>query len=162
MKRQWRIIRLETSRRRLKKHFLNASETPLKKAYALALGVFIGVLPLWGIQVLSALFSAHYFKLNKPLAVVGSYINVTPLLPIIIYLSLRIGLLILGIHDVNLMLNEITLSTATAYLGAYLIGSIPIAFAFSVLFGGVAFVFFNIIKNLQQSIKTASKQLLST
>jgi len=133
MKRQWRIIKLETSSRRIKKHFFNPKESPLKKAYSIALGVFIGVLPIWGFQIFSALFSAQYFKLNKPLAIIGSYINVTPLFPIIIFLSLKIGMLILGINDVNLILSEITISTATAYLGAYLIGSIPITLQFTAL-----------------------------
>lgn len=158
MKRQWRILKIETSKRRLKRHFFNPKETPIKKAFAIALGVFIGILPIWGFQILSAFFSAQYFKLNKPLAIIGSYVNLTPLFPLIVFLSLKIGLHILGIHDVNLILSEITLATATAYLGAYLIGSIPIAIVFSFIFGSFTYGVFKMLRLSKVSLQTAPKQ----
>ncbi|MBI9066850.1 MAG: DUF2062 domain-containing protein [Salinivirgaceae bacterium] len=139
MKRHWRIIKLETSRRRLKKHFNNPKETPLKKAYAIALGVFIGVLPIWGFQIISALFSAQFLKLNKPLAVIGSYINLTPLFPLIVFLSLKFGMMLMGNTEVSLILSEMTIKTATAYFGIYLLGSIPIALLFASIFGFITY-----------------------
>jgi uncharacterized protein (DUF2062 family) len=91
MKRNLLKFRLQFRKKNLLRLFLNPNETPLRKSVAMALGVFIGVIPIWGGQIIGGLASAQYFKLNKPLVVIGTYINLTPLFPLIAFLSLKLG-----------------------------------------------------------------------
>lgn len=139
MKKYYRFTRLKIRKENLKNLLIDPNESPLKKAMAVAMGVFIGVLPIWGIQIASALVSAQYFKLNKPLAVIGSYINLTPFFPLIIFLSLKIGFALTGQTDALPALSEISFQTAKSYFWMFLIGSIPIAMLASFIFGTLTY-----------------------
>lgn len=139
MKKYYRFTRLKIRKENLKELLFNPNESPLKKALAVAMGVFIGVIPIWGMQIASALISAQYFKLNKPLAVLGSYINLTPLFPFIIFFSLKIGFLITGNTETLPALSEISFETAKHYFWMFLIGSFPIALFLSFLFGTITY-----------------------
>lgn len=115
--------------------FLNPKETPLRKSVAMALGVFIGVIPIWGGQIIGGLASAQYFKLNKPLVVIGTYINLTPLFPLIAFLSLKLGFLLAN-QSVSLpALSQINFELLQTYFWYFLIGSIPVAAITATFFG---------------------------
>lgn len=118
----------------------------MRKALSISLGVFIGVIPIWGMQIASAIFSAQYLNLNKALAVLGSYINLTPIFPIIIFFSLKIGFALTGNVDASLSLSEISLSTAKTYFWIFLLGSIPIAILSSLVFGTITYSIARLIK----------------
>lgn len=139
MRKYYRFTRRKATKKNLRKLFLDESETPLNKAAAMFIGVFIGVLPIWGMQILSAIASAQFFKVNKPLAVVGSYINLTPLFPVLVYFSLKIGALILGSIETLPALNDISILTAKTYFWLYVIGCIPVAFITAFVFGTVTY-----------------------
>ena len=139
MRKYYRYTRRKATRENIKRLFLDVDETPLNKAFAMFIGVFIGVLPIWGAQILSAIASAQFFKVNKPIAIVGTHINITPLYPVLIYFSLRIGALILGSIEVIPALNEISLASAKTYFWLYAIGCIPVAFITAFLFATVTY-----------------------
>lgn len=67
------------------------NENPSKVAIAIGFGVFMGILPIWGFQMLTAAFLAHFFRLNKILVLAASNISIPPLVPFIIYFSYKIG-----------------------------------------------------------------------
>lgn len=164
MRKYYRFTRRTIRRQNFKKLIFETNETPLQKALSVAMGVFIGVIPIWGMQIASALVSAQYLKLNKPLAVIGSYINLTPLFPIIILFSLKIGFAITGNHETTLTLNQISFETAKTYFWMFLIGSIPVALITASIFGAVTYIAARLISNpaLQQSVskhQTLHKQL---
>ncbi len=139
MRKYYRFTRRKATKKNLKKLFLDPNETPLNKATAVFIGVFIGVIPIWGMQIISAIASAQYLKVNKPLAVVGSYINLTPLFPILVYFSLKIGALILGNIEALPALNEISMLTAKTYFWLYAIGCIPVAIITALFFGSATY-----------------------
>lgn len=139
MRKYYRYTRRKATKENIKRLFLDANETPLNKAFAIFIGVFIGVLPIWGVQVLSAIVSAQYFKVNKPLAIAGTHINFTPLFPVLIYFSLKIGALILGNIDVIPALDEISLVSAKTYFWLYALGCIPVAFITAFIFGTITY-----------------------
>lgn len=139
MRKYYRFAKLKFSLQKLRYLIFDPKESPLKKALAVAMGVFIGVLPIWGVQIASAIVSAQFFKLNKTLAVIGSYINVTPFFPLIIFLSLKIGFIATGNTEALPALGEISFETAKQYFWLFLIGSIPIAIIFSLVFGAITY-----------------------
>ncbi len=81
----------------VKEQILMHNENPMKVAVALGFGVFMGVSPIWGFQMLTAAFLAHLMRLNKILVLLASNISIPPLIPFIIYFSYKTGGLVLGI-----------------------------------------------------------------
>ena len=69
----------------------NHNESPNKMASAVGLGLFMGILPVWGFQMLLAAFFAHLLKINKVIVLVASNISLPPMIPFIIYFSYRTG-----------------------------------------------------------------------
>lgn len=67
------------------------NENPFKISIAMGFGIFMGITPIWGFQMLIAVLLAHAFKLNKVLVLAFSNISLPPVIPFIIYLSYKIG-----------------------------------------------------------------------
>jgi len=80
----------------VKEQVMMHNENPMKVAVALGFGVFMGVSPIWGFQMLTAAFMAHLMRLNKILVLIASNISIPPLIPFIIYFSYKTGGLLLG------------------------------------------------------------------
>ncbi len=74
---------------------LQANTTPLKGALALSLGVFMGIFPVHGLQVILLMILATILKLNRPLAFLGVNISCAPLLPFIAFIAVKIGSFVL-------------------------------------------------------------------
>ncbi len=75
----------------VKEQLVANNETPHKVASAVGFGLFMGILPVWGFQMLLAAFFAHLMKLNKVLVLVASNISIPPMIPFIVYFSYRTG-----------------------------------------------------------------------
>jgi uncharacterized protein (DUF2062 family)/SAM-dependent methyltransferase len=65
--------------------------TPGRAAAAVFLGIFIGIVPIYGFQTLAAVSLALFFRLNKPLTVAATFINNPLLQPPIVVGSVEIG-----------------------------------------------------------------------
>ncbi len=74
----------------LQKH----NESNFKTSMALGFGIFMGIVPIWGFQMLVAAFLAHLFKLNKILVLAASNISLPPIIPFIVYFSFELGKLV--------------------------------------------------------------------
>lgn len=85
------IRRFQTRLRQFVTTLLKEDLTPGRAAAAVFLGLFIGIVPIYGFQTLAAVGVALFFRLNKPLTVAGTFIN-NPLLqaPIVVG-SVEIG-----------------------------------------------------------------------
>jgi uncharacterized protein (DUF2062 family)/SAM-dependent methyltransferase len=109
---------------------------PGRAAAAVFLGIFIGIVPIYGLQTLAAIGVALLFKLNKPLTVAGTFINNPLLQPFIIFSSVELGCLIrLGSFQ-HLTLSD--LAAARTHIGReqlfiWVIGSV----ALGILLGGI-------------------------
>lgn len=67
------------------------NENPFKVSAAFGFGVFMGIVPIWGFQMLVAAFIAHFLRLNKVLVLVAANISIPPAIPFIIYFSYKTG-----------------------------------------------------------------------
>lgn len=120
----------------LKEDFLSHGDSAQKKSMSVALGIFIGLSPLWGFHTVSVIFLALLFRLNKVIAFAFSNISLPPFIPFIIFASLKLGGWILDEHFV-LSFEEIDPNLELIkYLKSYIVGS----FALSI-FGAIAFGF---------------------
>ena len=120
---------------------LGSYDTPRKKALSIALGVFIGVSPFWGFQSVLVIFLAIVFKLNKTIAFAFSNISLPPVIPFIIYGSLKMGQFILG-ESVSYSIAELTENFEVyKHLKTYIVGSFCLAMLLATLFGLFSYLF---------------------
>ena len=70
---------------------LKSNVSPQKAAFSFAVGVFFGILPIYGFQIPAALAVSTVAKLNRPLSALGTMISAPPLLPFIFIAALWLG-----------------------------------------------------------------------
>ncbi len=124
----------------LKQHYLeqvaNPKYTNLNLALSIGFGVFMGIVPIWGYQLVTAIFLAYVLKLNKVLVVISANISIPPLIPVILFLSIKTGEFITR-SQLNLDYSDISFAMIKSVLYVYLVGSLVLA-AVSFLFSGLA------------------------
>lgn len=79
----------------VKEQIMLHNENPMKVSTAIGFGVFMGITPIWGFQMLVAALLAHFFRLNKIIVLAFSNISLPPAIPIIVYLSYATGGLVM-------------------------------------------------------------------
>ncbi|MEJ2594572.1 MAG: DUF2062 domain-containing protein [bacterium] len=67
------------------------NESPYKIAAASGFGVFMGIAPIWGFQMILAALLAHFMRLNKIIVLAASNISIPPMIPVQIYFSYQTG-----------------------------------------------------------------------
>ena len=120
-------------------HITHSPESNPRITAAIMLGVFMGIVPAWGYQMLITLFLAHLFRLNKVIAIVAANISIPPMIPFLLYGSYVTGCKVLG-EPVNLHLNELSFENVKSVIEQYLIGSVIFAVVCSILAGTIAFI----------------------
>ncbi|MFD2919014.1 DUF2062 domain-containing protein [Terrimonas rubra] len=112
------------------------NETNARKAASVGFGVFMGIVPIWGFQLLVGIALAVLMRLNKVLFVIAANISIPPMIPLIIFLSYKAGAYWMGDKAVNLGFSEgISLQTIRLNLTQYIYGSITLAVVAGLLFG---------------------------
>jgi len=79
----------------IKEQLLLHNENPGKVSTAMGFGVFMGIFPIWGFQMVVAALLAHFFRLNKIIVLAFSNISLPPVIPFIIYFSYAVGGLVM-------------------------------------------------------------------
>ncbi|QEM06731.1 DUF2062 domain-containing protein [Mucilaginibacter rubeus] len=130
----------------LKNLFFNPEHSPQLKAKSVAFGVFMGIVPIWGFQLLVAISLAFLFRLNKAIVVTAAHISVAPMIPVIIFLSYKTGSLWMGGKDVDIPLDKISLKSIGEHLEQYLYGSISLAIFAGIIAGFLTFALLKLFK----------------
>ncbi len=99
-----------------------------RKSLSVALGICMGIMPIWGFQLITAVFLAVLLRLNKGLVIVFANISIPPMIPLIIYASYRVGALWMpgSAHAVS-MTKFLSLSAIRYNFKQYLVGSVSLA-----------------------------------
>lgn len=136
---------------------LHSKDSSLIKSLSVALGVFIGIVPLWGFQTVTVLFLAYILRLNKLIAFAFSNISIPPMIPLIIYVSMTIGNFFLGKPKMPPFQWD-AFSSYKEYiaqnLAEYLVGSIILASVAAVVFGLGSYFLLGIRTHKQAKINT--------
>ena len=131
----WKFVRLLTPtniKNFINKQVLHSKDSNAKMAAAMGWGVFCGVIPIWGYQMVFAGLSAHFMKLNKVVAMVFSNISIPPMIPFLLYGSVVLGALVLGVENA-FTLDGITFETVAQSLTQYIVGSVALAIILGLL-----------------------------
>ena len=126
----------------LKEDLLETRLSDGKKAFSIALGAFFGISPLWGFQTALTITFAVLLGLNKSLAFLASNISIPPMIPLIVWSSLKVGGLFTG--GGLLPEGEITRDFIKAHLIQYLTGSFLLALLIAAILGTATYLFLKI------------------
>lgn len=134
-----RKFRKKGIRRFIKEEILGSNDSPLKNAQAMALGVFVGLTPLWGFHTLLVLSLAVLFKLNKVISFAFTNVSFPPFIPFIIYFSIKIGSFVLGESTIISFEDFEQNFEFMKSLKTYVVGSFILAFVTSIIVGLVSY-----------------------
>jgi predicted LPLAT superfamily acyltransferase/glycosyltransferase involved in cell wall biosynthesis len=107
---------------------LKTKKSKLSNLTSLSVGVFIGVLPFYGLQIYIAALISFLFRLNFPLLFLGGQISIPPLIPLWTYLSLKIGSVILK-TSLQVNFDQSIIYQAKSFFWTWLCGSIFLGIA---------------------------------
>lgn len=132
-------------KRMTRKYLTQTGESNLRISMAIGLGVFWGIVPVWGYQMILAGVTAYLLKLNKVVAVLSSNISIPPMIPLILYGSYVAGGLVLD-RPVTLRLSEVTLETVGGGVLQYVTGSFVLAVAAAIVAWGGGYLVMSICR----------------
>lgn len=134
----------------ISEQLFNPLQSDELKAASISFGVFMGIVPIWGFQLVVAIFLAFLFKLNKALVIIAANISIPPMIPLIIFLSIKAGSY--WVHNDVLELgfsNNLTLESVGENLKQYVYGSLTLAVIAAVVFGFLSFILLKIFRRKQ-------------
>jgi glycosyltransferase involved in cell wall biosynthesis len=120
----------------------HSKENHLKIVLSAMLGIFMGIIPIWGYQLVSAIALAYLLKLNKFVVIVTANISIPPMIPVLLYLSYITGGFVMGKGFATLSFSQgLTLEFFKTNIEQYLIGSIIFAIVAALGIGLITFIF---------------------
>lgn len=145
----FRSFKKKSFKQFVKEDILESNDSNFVKSASIALGVFIGIAPLWGFQTFLAIFLAVLFRLNKVLSFTFSNISIPPMIPFIIYASLKVGELFVDGNTPLFSENNLTFEAVKNHLAQYLIGSFILAIVTAIIFGFTSYFLLSMSKKSQ-------------
>jgi len=120
----------------LKKQLFHPDDSNLKKALSVGFGVFMGIVPIWGFQLIVAIGLAFAFRLNKALVIIAANISIPPMIPFILFLSHLTGALWMGDRAQLISFHDpITLEMVSKNSVQYVLGAVTFAIIAGIIFG---------------------------
>jgi len=139
-----RRLKKKGFKRFLYEDFLHNADSQKKKALSIALGVFIGLCPLWGFHTVIVIFLAILFKLNKIIAFAFSNISLPPFIPFVLYASSKVGQFVLG-ENYSYTMEEMTTDfEVLGHLKTYIVGSLTLSTISAIVLGSLAYLFLTV------------------
>ena len=133
---------------------IKPNESNLNKALSISFGCFMGVVPIWGLQLLIGLPFAIYFRLNKVLFIAAANISIPPCIPVIIYMSLLFGQCAVGGEFKSPQMFETSLESVQTNITTYIIG----AFIFAAVLSTASFIITITLLNFFRPMKVERTQ----
>ena len=126
----WKIIRDEA---------VKSDESNFSKAKSIGFGFFMGIVPIWGFQLMVGIPLSIVFRMNKVLFLTAAHISIPPAIPFVIYASYKFGGLFYrsGVQITsleNLTLQSIHVNFVQYFLGGTLLAAAVGAAGFVVSF----------------------------
>lgn len=105
----------------------------------------MGIVPIWGVQLVTAIAISIVLRLNKALVIIAANISIPPLIPFILYGSMVSGSLWMGARAVSLpAAKDVTMEFIQASLTQYLFGSFTLAVVGGIVSGFITYAFLRI------------------
>lgn len=109
-------------------------------AKEIGFGFFMGIFPIWGYQMIAAVFLSHWLRLNKVVVLLAANISLPPMMPFIIYGSYVLGGFFVTTPEAPITFTtDLDLAAVGGHLLQYLLGAVALAVLAGV-FGGLFFL----------------------
>lgn len=140
----------------IKEEAIKPEETNLRKAASIGLGLFFGILPIWGFQLLVGIPTAIFLRMNKVLFIAAANISLPPAIPFIIFFSYLLGQPFVGASPIPLnQLSELSLDNIHDNFVQYVIGAILLATTVGVVGFLISWTSFSILRKNPDSTQNA-------
>lgn len=130
-----RPLREKGIKRGLKELLFDPNETIFTRAASVGFGIFMGIVPIWGFQLLVGIPAAVAMRLNKTLFIVAANISIFP--PIIWAASLALGKWLYGNPNWKIDFRGLEWEQVAQTGKEFLVGGSVL----SILAGSIAFIF---------------------
>jgi glycosyltransferase involved in cell wall biosynthesis len=137
----------------LKKNLFHTHDSMTKTILSVMFGVFMGIIPIWGYQLMTAIALAYLLRLNKFIVIMAANISIPPLIPVIIYLSYIIGGWLLSANTDFVFSSDISFAWVRDNLYQYILGSLVFAIFAAVFFGLLTYALLKMIRRKSAHIK---------
>jgi uncharacterized protein (DUF2062 family) len=111
----------------VREFFVDHAHDPLRMSLAVGLGLFFGIVPIWGFQMLAAATVAHWLRLNKAITLVASNISIPPMVPFIVGGGFMLGHWMLTGQMLEFSMHPFSHGSTADNLRQWLIGSVALA-----------------------------------
>lgn len=112
----------------------------------------MGIVPIWGFQLITAIALSIFFRLNKALVIIAANISIPPMIPVVIYLSHLTGKIWMGKNAQSISFSdEITLQFIHNNAVQYFSGAITLSIVAGIVFGMVTYLMLKIFKKRQRA-----------
>ena len=130
----------------IKQEALKPEESNFSKAASIGFGFFMGIVPIWGFQLLIGIPLSVYFKMNKVLFLTAANISIPPFIPFIVFGSYKFGRIFYK-NGVQLKsVKDLTLDSIHVNFVQYFLGGTLLAVFAGLIGFGLSFVSFKIIR----------------
>jgi glycosyltransferase involved in cell wall biosynthesis len=141
-----KLFKKET-RQELMRQLLHPEDSNFKKSASIGFGIFMGIIPIWGFQLIVAIALSVLFRLNKALVILTANISIPPMIPVILYLSHVTGKIWMGETAVNLSFDKgITLNNLQNSFVQYVSGAITLSIVMGVVSGLISFLLLGLFR----------------
>jgi uncharacterized protein (DUF2062 family) len=141
-----RYLTRENIRDFINRHILMTRESNLRISLAVALGIFTGILPIWGFQLILAIGLAHLLKLSKFITAVAANISIPPNIPLLLYLSYVTGGIVMGTGSNIRFSTNLTVKSFESNLIQYLVGSVVLSVVMGIALGAATLLILRIFR----------------
>ena len=129
----WSFGERKSRGKTIKEFFVEHAHEPGRVACAVGLGLFFGIVPVYGFQMVIAAAAAHRLRLNKAITLLASNISIPPMVPFLVYGAMVLGHWLFTGQMFDVSPHQITKGLTLEYLGHWLVGSVVLAIIVSVV-----------------------------
>lgn len=131
----------------IREYVINSKDSNSKLAWSVAVGIFIGISPIYGWQMVVAFGVAHALKLNKFVTLAASNISIPPFLPLILFLCYITGGLVLGMNTNSVRYTSgISLNWVKENLLQFIVGSLVLGILLAIVSGLTTYILLGIFR----------------
>jgi glycosyltransferase involved in cell wall biosynthesis len=130
----------------IRKQVMQTADSSAKTIFSVMLGIFMGIVPIWGYQLITALALAYLLRLNKFIVAVAANISIPPMIPLILYLSYITGGYVLSVDNHLVFSSDFSLTWVENNLLQYVVGSLVFAVIAAVCSGLLTFVLLKVFR----------------
>jgi uncharacterized protein (DUF2062 family) len=120
------------------------------------LGLFVGIAPIWGFQMVAAAALAHRLRLNKAITLLASNISIPPMVPLILFGSMAVGHWLFTGQALELSPRQMTRAHAIEYFWQWVVGSLAFGMIVAVLGTIATYIIARLVRKERSTPETDS------